>query len=92
MDKIKKRIYTISINGKIYDVLEIQGIDEKDIASKIENLMKKFMWANYSYDPQFWKRLSSFHYLAVDPDSKQHYDIRLDSVMLWTDDELNEYY
>ena len=92
MDKMKKRLYLISVNGKIYDAIEITGNGTKELISKIENLVKKFMWANYSYDPQFWERLSSFHYHAVDPDSKQHYDIRLDSVMLWTDNELNEYY
>ena len=90
MDKMKKRIYTISVNDKIYDAIEISGIDTKDIASKIENLMKKFMWLNYNRNLKIWEKISKFHYHAIDPDSKKHYDIRLNIVMLWTDDGLNE--
>ena len=92
MDKMKKRIYTISVNDKIYDAIEIHGIDTKDIASKIENLMKKFMCANYGDDLKIWERLDNFHYHTVDSKSGAHYYIKLNWVFLWTDKELAEYY
>ena len=92
MKRMKKRIYTISINDKIYDALEITGNDTKEITSKIENLMKKFMWINCNHDLKIWKKINNFHYHAADSKSKKHYDIRLNSVILWTDKELAEYY
>ena len=90
MARIKKRTFTISVNGKIYSAIEIHGDDTEDIISKIENLMKKFMWLNYNHNLKIWEKISKFHYHAVDPDSKKHYDIKLNIVMLWTDDGLNE--
>lgn len=91
MKRMKKRLYLISVNGKIYDAIEIKGNDTKEITSKIEGLVKKFMWVNYGYDPQFWERLSSFHYHTIDPKSCTHYFIKLTGVIQWTEDELNEY-
>ena len=92
MDRIKKRTYTISVNDKIYDAIEIHGYNTEEIISKIENLMKKFMWLNCNYDLKIWKKINNFHYYAEDPKSKKRYDIRLNSIILWADDELNKYY
>ena len=89
---MKKRIYTISVNDKIYNAIEISGIDIKDIDSKIENLMKKFMWANYSDNLKIWEKLDNFHYLTIDSKSGARYYIKLNCVFLWTDKELAEYY
>ena len=92
MDKMKKRIYTISINDEIYDVIEIHGNDTEKIVSKIENLIKKFMWLNCGHNLKIWKTINYFHYYAADPKSGKHYDIKLSSVMLWTDNEINKYF
>ena len=42
-----KRIYTISVNDKIYDAIEIKGNNLQEIASKVEDLVKKYMKDNY---------------------------------------------
>ena len=88
MKRMKKRLYLISVNGKIYDAIEIKGNDTKEIISKIENLVKNFMWANYSCDLQFWEKLSNWHYHTVDPKSCTDYFIKLTGVIQWTEEDL----
>lgn len=92
MERIKRRTYTISVNDKIYDAIEIHGYSAEEIISKIENLMKKFMWLNHNHDLKIWKKINNFHYYAADSKSKTHYDIKLNRIILWTDDGLNTYF
>ena len=66
---MKKRIYTISVNDRIYDAIEIKGNDIKEIASKIENLIKKYMKDNYDSHLKIWDRINSLNYHTVDSKS-----------------------
>lgn len=88
MKKMTKRLYLISVNGKTYDAIEIKGKDTEEIISKLENLLKKFMWLNYNCDLQSWEKLSSFHYHIIDLKSGTHYFIKLTGVVHWTEDDL----
>ena len=88
---MEKRIYAVSVNDRIYDAIEIKGNDAKEITSKIENLIKKYMKDTYDSNLKIWERISSVHYHTVDFKSGTYYDIRLKRVTLWTEDEINEY-
>ena len=87
---MKKRIYTISINDRIYDAIEIKGNDLREIASKTENLVKKYMKDNYDSNLKIWERISNFRYHTVDSKSGTHYYVKLKCVTLWTEDEINK--
>ena len=86
---MKKRIYIVSVNNRVYDAIEIKGNDVKEITSKIENLIKKYMKDNYDSNLKIWERISNFCYNTVDSKSGVHYHIKLKSVTLWTEDEIN---
>ena len=87
---MKKRIYIISVNDRIYDAIEIKGNDLREIASKIEDLVKKYMKDNYDSNLKIWERISNFRYHTVDSKSGTHYNVKLKSVTLWTEDEINK--
>ena len=88
---MKKRIYTISVNDRIYDAIEIKGNDSKEIASKTENLVKKYMKDKYDSNLKIWERISNLRYHTVDSKSGTHYYVKLKHITLWTEDEINEY-
>ena len=88
---MKNRIYTISINDRIYDAIEIKGNDVQEITSKVENLIKKYMKNNYDSNLKIWERISNLRYYIVDSKSGVHYYVKLKSITLWTEDEINEY-
>lgn len=88
---MKKRIYTISVNDRIYDAIEIKGNDMQEITSKIEDLIRKYMKDNYDSNLKIWERISNLHYHTVDSKSGTHYYVKLKSITLWTEDEINEY-
>ena len=85
---MKKRIYIISVNDRIYDAIEIKGNDVKEITSKIENLIKKYMKDTYDSNLKIWERASNLHYHTVDSKSGTHYYVRLKCVTLWTEDKI----
>ena len=87
---MKKRIYIISVNDRIYDAIEIKGNDLREIASKTEDLVKKYMKDNYDSNLKIWERISSFRYHTIDSKSGTHYNVKLKSVTLWTEDEINK--
>ena len=86
-----KRIYTISVNDKIYDAIEIKGNNLQEIASKVEDLVKKYMKDNYDSNLKIWERISRFKYHTVDSKSGVHYYVKLKSITLWTENDINEY-
>lgn len=85
---MKKRIYIISVNDRIYDAIEIKGNGITEITSKIENLIKKYMKDNYDSNLKFWERINSLNYHTVDSKSGIHYYVKLKCVTLWTEDEI----
>ena len=85
---MKKRIYIVSVNDRIYDAIEIKGNDVNEITSKIENLIKKYMKDNYDSNLKIWERISNFRYHTVDSKSGTHYYVKLKCVTLWTEDEI----
>ena len=87
---MKKRIYIISVNDRIYDAIEIKGNDITEITSKIENLIKKYMKDNYDSNLKIWKRINSLNYHTVDSKSGTHYCVKLKCVTLWTEDDINK--
>ena len=89
---MRKRIYTISVNDRIYDAIEIKGDDIKEITSKIEDLIRKYMKDNYDSNLKIWERINLRHFHTVDSKSGTHYDVKLKSITLWTEDEINRYY
>lgn len=72
---MKQTIYTISVNGTLYDGICISNPIVSERLVELEIKLKKYMTFYYDANIKIWERISPRHFRTIDSKSGVWYDI-----------------